>query len=241
MHPARPSQTMLPLLVAGLLLALPARADVPAPGEPEASREEAGEADAPEALAQEPYRPLTSGPFVTFTAPLTAPGQLIAQPIFYLAADRGDFDATGRYQPRAGTDSPRTAALSLFLEYGLLERLAAGASVVVQHNRLRSGPDVASFTGLGDTILFGRGTLLLETLGGPPELTVMAQVKLPTGRAESAETNLLDQDVLGTGSVDLTLGLDFTKGVRPFLLHADLLYTHSLPARLGGENVHYGD
>ncbi len=28
---------------------------------------------------------------------------------------------------------------------------------------------------------------------------------------------------------------------RRFLLHTDLLYTHALPARLGDENVHYGD
>jgi len=228
--------TVLPLVVGLLLLALPARADDPAPSAPEEPREE----DTP-AEPSEVYRPVTSGPFVTFTAPITAPGRLVTQPILYLATTRGDYDVEGRYQPPARGETLRTAALSLFVEYGLVERLAAGAQVMLQYNRRRSGPDAASSTGLGDTTLFGRATLLHETAGGPlPEVTLLTQVKLPTGRAVSAETNLLDTDVLGTGSTDLTLGLDLTKGLRPVLLHADVLYTYALPTRIGGERVAYG-
>jgi hypothetical protein len=214
-----------------LLLALPARADP--------ARED--EQEEPTEQEEAPYRPITSGPFVTFTAPITAPGRLVTQPIFYAAAARGAYDVEGRYQSQARGERLRTAALSLFLEYGLIERLAAGAQVTLQYNRRRSGPDEASATGLGDTTFFGRGTLLYETADGPrPEMTLLAQVKLPTARAVSAQTNLLDTDVLGTGSTDLTLGLDLTKGVRPVLLHADLLYTYALPATIGGERVAYG-
>jgi hypothetical protein len=216
-------------LTASLLLVLPARA-----------QEETREKDAQEEAVEEPYRPITSGPFVTFTAPITPHRRLVTQPLFYLALARGDFDAAGRYQPLAPGESLRTAALSLFLEYGLLERVAAGAQVTVQHNLRRSGPEAASSTGPGDLTLFGRGTLLQETAGGLPETTLLAQVKLPTGRAVSAQTNLLDTDVLGTGSTDLTLGLDFTKGLRPLLVHADVLFTYALPTRVGEEEVAHG-
>jgi hypothetical protein len=219
--------TVLPLVAGLLLLPLPARADVPAPSVPEETHEEPREEDTP-AKPSEVYRPVTSGPFVTFTAPITAPGRLVTQPILYLATARGDYDVEGRYQPPARGETLRTAALSLFVEYGLVERLSAGAQLVLPYNRRRSGPNAASSTGLGDTTLFGRGTLLEEIAGDPlPEVTLLAQVKLPTGRAMSAETNLLDTDVLGTGSTDLTLGLDLTKGLRPVLLHADVLYTYA--------------
>ncbi|WP_309890290.1 hypothetical protein [Archangium sp.] len=241
MHRPRPLTTTLLPLVAGLLLAFPVRASAPAPGEHETASEDAREEDTSPEPSAEVYRPITSGPFVTFTAPITAPGRLVTQPILYLATARGDYDVEGRYQPRARGESLRTAALSLFVEYGIVDRLAAGAQLVLQYNRRRSGPDLASFTGLGDTTFFGRGTILEETAGGLlPEMTLLAQVKLPTARAVSAQTNLLDTDVLGTGSTDLTVGLDLTKGVRPVLLHADVLYTYALPARIGGERVAYG-
>lgn len=201
-----------------LLLALPARA------EPE----------------EAPYRPITSGPFVSFAAPLPAPGRLVTQPIFSFAGARGNYGLEGRYQSLPPGESRSTAALSLYLEYGLIERLSAGAQVTLQHHRRRLGPDEAFVTGLGETLVFGRGTLLRETAGGLPEVALLAQVKLPTSWVMSRRDGPLSTGVLGTGSTDLTLGLNFTKGVRPVLLHADVLYTHALPARIDGVRVAYG-
>jgi hypothetical protein len=201
---------------------------------------EAGEeASAPG--GEEVYRPTTSGPFITFTAPITPRGRLLLQPILSVALTRGTYDARERYAPLAAGASQASAALTLFTEYGVLEHVAAGAQLTVLHNRRGEASDAAQSTGLGDTVLFGRGVLLEEVAGGAPEVTLLAQVKLPTGRAESAASTLLDTDVRGTGSTDLTVGLDFTKGVRPVLLHLDLLYTRALPARLGGVDTAYGD
>jgi hypothetical protein len=232
---------LLPWVVA-LGLGLPQRAGAGAtasgcPDTPEGS-EPAG--DAPEGCGEEVYRPTTSGPFVTFTAPITARGRLLVQPILSVALTRGMYDARARYRPLGDGDSQATAALSFFTEYGVVERVAAGAQLTVLHSWRREAGDAARSTGLSDTVLFGRGVLLYETPGGLPEVTLLAQVKLPTGRAESAASTLLDTDVRGTGSTDLTVGLDFTKGVRPVLLHLDLLYTHALPARVGGVDTAYG-
>ena len=53
--------------------------------------------------------------------------------------------------------------------------------------------------------------------------------------------NVLGTDLRGSGSADLILGLDLTRGFRPVLVHADLLYTHALPARVGANDVQYGE
>ncbi len=237
---------MLPVLTA--LLCVPsARAEAraaPCPETPESrcDPEDAEDTeDAGESQGEEVYRPTTSGPFITFTAPLTPRGRLLLQPILSVALTRGTYDARERYEPLAARDSQSTASLTLFTEYGVLERVAAGAQVAVLHNRRGEAGEEAESTGLGDTALFARGVLLHETPGGLPEVTLLAQVKLPTGRAETTAPTRLDTDVRGTGSTDLTVGLDFTKGVRPVLLHLDLLYTRALPARVGGEDTRYGD
>ncbi|GMU02661.1 hypothetical protein KH5H1_67810 [Corallococcus caeni] len=228
----RPWRLLLPLLT-GLLL--PGRALAEAPQGP--SRCEG----APEGAGEGVYRPTTSGPFVALTAPLTACGRLLLQPILSVARTRGTYDARARHVPLAPGASQLATSMSLFLEYGVLERVAAGAQLTVLHQRRRAGGREAHATGPGDTLLFGRLGLLHETAGGLPEATLLAQVKLPTGRVKSAASTLLDTDVRGTGSADLTVGLDFSKGARPVLLHLDLLYTHALPAHVGEVATAYGD
>ncbi|WP_163786114.1 hypothetical protein [Myxococcus vastator] len=66
-------------------------------------------------------------------------------------------------------------------------------------------------------------------------------MKLPTGRAVSADAALLDTDVRGTGSTDLMLGVDLTRGVRPVLLHLQVTWSHPLPSRVGGVSISAGD
>ncbi|MCP3061574.1 transporter [Myxococcus sp. K38C18041901] len=189
----------------------------------------------------EVFRPTTAGPFVTFTALTTPRGYLLFQPILSVSPTRGAYDARERYTPFSEDESEHCAALSLFMEYGVLDRLAVGAQLAVLHNRRREVAERASSTGMSDTLLFARGVLLSETPGARPEVTLQAQVKLPTGREASARNTLLDTDVRGTGNVDLTVGVDVTKGLRPVLLHLEVLYTRALEARVGGVDTRYGD
>ncbi|QAT84940.1 hypothetical protein EJ065_3378 [Corallococcus coralloides] len=200
--------------------------------------------DAPESTTgpgEEVYRPTTSGPLVAFTAPITSPGRLTAQPQLRLVSIRGDFDERGRYLQWGQGESQHRAAVLLFLEYGLSSRFAAGAELEWRHERRREDSRTAASSGLADAQLFARAVLLNETVGGLPALTLLGLVKLPTGQAVSAGEALLDTDVRGTGSTDLTLGVDLTRGLRPVLLHMQLRYTHPLPARVGGVSIRAGD
>lgn len=179
----------------------------------------------------EPWRPTTSGPFVTFTAPITAKGKLLAQPIASVGFAHAGLDANGRAQP----DSLRTSTLALFTELGVSDDLAFGGQLSAIHNE-REG---AWSYGLGELALFGRRVVHFET-ARLPEATVLLQLKVPTGNAVGRPVQR-GTDLRGSGSADVTLGLDVTKGFRPVLVHADLLLTHPLPARVGTTDVAYGD
>lgn len=190
---------------------------------------------------EEVYRPTTSGPFVAYTAPITAPGRLTAQPILRLVSTRGAYDEAGDYRPLERGESRFSTDLLLFLEYGLSTRFSAGAQLEWRYQRSVEDSREASSRGLADTQLFARAVLLQQKAGGLPALTLLGLVTLPTGRAVSADEALLDTDIRGTGRTDLTLGVDLTQGLRPVLLHLQVLYTHPLPARVGGVSIAAGD
>ncbi len=219
-------------LAAGLaLLALPVHA---AGQGPSAEKNEPPDED------EEVYRPLTSAPFVALTAFIPLPGSIIAQPFLTFSATRATLDAAGRAVPLVPGDSQVSATLLLFLEAGLHPRLSVGAQSAVVAVRTRASGQEAASVGVADSQLFARGVLLRETTGAVPELTLMGLVNLPTGRAVSRDASLLDSDVRGTGAVDIGAGLNLTKGIRPLLVHLDVILTHSLPARVGGVDVRYG-
>jgi hypothetical protein len=190
--------------------------------------------------AHVPYRPTSSGPFITFTAPLPLPGQLTAQPILNAGLVRGAFDAAGALEPRAPGEAQGAAGLSLFLEAGVLPNVSVGVQGTLLHQWRAEAAGRAQATGLGDAQVFARARVLQERGPVLPEVTVLGLAKLNTGRSASLRADLLGTDVRGSGSVDLTAGVDLTRGVRPVLLHVDLLYTHALPAVVGGERVQYG-
>lgn len=179
-----------------------------------------------------PYRPVTLGPFVTVTAPIPPRGRLTLQPIAAVSFAHASLDAAGGHGP----DSLRSTALTLFTEYALDDDVAFGAQMALLRNE-RIG---ASSFGLADLALFGRRVLSRETAWGLPESTLLLGVKVPTGNAET-HAPLLGTDVRGSGRADLTFGIDLTRGIRPVLVHADLLLIHPLPARIGGVDVQHGD
>lgn len=153
---------------------------------------------------------------------------------------RGGYDSESQYHTLS-PDSANVTGLFLLGEYGLMKRLAVGGLLTVLHSRREVALDSAASTGLGDAFLFTRANLIAETAGGWPETTLIFRLKLPTGRAEGAHPESLGTDLRGTGSTDLSLGLMLTKGIRPLLLHANLLYTVSFPCTLDGVKIHYGD
>lgn len=171
------------------------------------------------AEADAPYRPTTSGPFVTFTAPITPAGRLLLQPIVSATFAHASLGPQGQWVGNGPQAALRHAGFTLFAEYGVAEDLAFGAQVEAKLAERLGGTS----EGVGETQLFVRRTILHER-GWWPDATVLGLLKLPTGNAVGRPA-LLGTDVRGSGTPDLTVGLDFTHGLRPVLAHADLLIT----------------
>ncbi len=189
----------------------------------------------------EPFRPTTSGPFVTYTAPITPAGRAVLQPIVTATFARGAFAGDGSVVPLPAGDASNLQTLSVFVELGITDAIAVGGQPAVGRASKREGGAAAASVGFADTLLFGRGVLVRERAGWIPELTLLVQTKLPTGKHEGARSDALGTDIFGTGSVDLTAGIDVTKGIRPVVVHADFFVTHPLPASIDGVTVRYGD
>ncbi len=189
----------------------------------------------------DPWRPPTSGPFVTFTAPIVDKGNLVIQPLFFYNFVRGTFDENSNFHSLPGSDMRQAAVMSLFTQYGILRDTELDAQINFLHQRAKVDGQRASSTGIGDTQIALRTLLMHETPSWHPEISVIGQIKLPTGKFEDANPRELGTDIMGTGSTDLTLGLDFTKAVKPVVLHADVWYTWPVANRIDGEHVRYGD
>jgi hypothetical protein len=186
-------------------------------------------ADEPE---EEAWRPTTSGPFVTMTAPLTAKGQLTFQPLLFAAFQRGSFDAASGYAPFEG--SGQSLSLTIFCEYGFSERVAAGVQFTGLHNRLWLAGTSAATTGLGDALAFVRYALPLPPSRWLPELSCFAQVKAPLGRADALDPARLGTDAMGTGTWEFTAGVDLTHYLRPVVVHVDLFANRAFEGMFDG-------
>ncbi|MFN7134603.1 MAG: hypothetical protein ACK4N5_21165 [Myxococcales bacterium] len=183
-------------------------------------------------LPAEPFRPPTAGPWVAFTAHLPDPGELNLQPLFFHRTLRGALDGRGVLTGAASGDW--TGELELYVEAGLLPRLSVGLQPsVVYHRRA-----VDSESGIADTLLFSRVAVVRETVGATPELTVITQVRMPTSTLRDFGTA---PDVPPpAGTWDLSAGLSASKGVRPLLLHAEVLFSRPLAANEGGRSFREG-
>ena len=194
-------------------------------------------ADSPECCM-----PPTAGPFATFTAPITEKDHIVLQPFFFYNWTRGTFDEDSHYHGLPKGDKKETAVESLFMQYGVLDNMELDAQLFLDEAHCKVDGRSASSTGLADTLMMLRYNLLHQTNAWwCPETSLLTQIKLPTGKYEHADPNLLGIDLMGTGSTDLTIGVDLTKCYKPFILHGDLWYSWPIKTGVDGVSTRYGD
>lgn len=176
----------------------------------------------------EEWQPVSAGPVTTWTAPLCGKGKLVAQAFLFYNRARGTFNPDGHYDSLAGGDKKYQFQQQLFLQYGLSDSLEIDGQLVYQENFIRQSGRSAHSDGLGDSYLFLRDCLI-EERELLPHATALLQLKLPTGKFENADPNKLGTDLMGAtsggGSYDFGLGLILTKKVKPFIFHADWVYS----------------
>lgn len=190
------------------------------------------------------WNPVSVGPLTTWTAPHCGRGRLGVQPFFFYNRTRGVFDGEGRYKSFTGKETRSQYQEQLFLQYGVTDCLEIAGQGVYQQNLRHFEGDSAASTGFGDSYLFVRYCALEET-AWLPHATAIFQLKLPTGKYEKADDGKLGTDLMGAtsggGSYDHGYGINFTKKLKPFILHADLIYTLPILTRVDGVKTRYGN
>ncbi len=193
---------------------------------------------------KEEWNPLSAGPVTTWTAPLCGKGKFVAQPFFFYNRARGSFNSDGHYDSLPKGDKKYQYQEQLFMQYGITDRLEVDGQIVYQENYIKQGDIKARDNGFGDSYLFLR-YCLREEQGWLPHIAGLFQVKVPTGKYQHANSDKLGTDLMGAtsggGSWDQGLGVIFTKKVKPFIFHADAVYSVPQQVRVDGVKTRYAN
>jgi len=194
--------------------------------------------------AEDDWNPVSAGPVSTWTAPLCGAGKFVAQPFFFYNRTRGAFNEKGHYNPLDNGNRKYQYQEQLFAQYGITDALEIDGQIVYQENYIKNKDGKAHSKGFGDSYLFMRYCLAGET-DYAPHIAALFQVKAPTGKYEHADTDKLGTDLMGAtsggGSWDQGLGLIFTKKAKPFMLHADAIYSFPQKAQVDGVKTRYAN
>lgn len=189
------------------------------------------------------WNPLSAGPVTTWTAPLCGKGKFVIQPFFFYNRTRGAFNSEGHYNSLAGRDKKYQFQQQLFMQYGLTDRLEIDGQTVYQENYIKQGGLKAHEKGLGDSYLFLR-YCAIEEAKRLPHISGLLQLKVPTGKYQHADPNKLGTDLMGAtsggGSYDPGFGINLSKKLKPFALHADSIYSFPQKVRIDGVKTRHG-
>ncbi|MDD5354908.1 MAG: transporter [bacterium] len=177
---------------------------------------------------QEGWNPVSAGPVTTWTAPLCGKGKFVIQPFVFYNRTRGSFDEDGHYGSLQEGEAKSQYQQQLFMQYGLTDTLELDSQVLYQENFIKSSEGKAHESGFGDSYLMLR-YCGLEEKGRWPHITGLLQLKMPTGKYQHLDPDKLGADSMGAGSWDPGVGVIMTKKFKPFVLHADAVY--SFPQR----------
>jgi hypothetical protein len=193
---------------------------------------------------QEQWIPVSAGPITSWTAPLCGRGKFVVQPFFFYNKTRGTFNSEGHYDSLGKGSSKYQYQQQLFMQYGLTDRLEIDGQLLYQQNFIKEGDLKAHSRGFGDSYLFLR-YCAIEEQGMIPHITGLFQLKFPTGKYQNADADKLGTDLMGAtsggGSYDHGYGINLTKKLKPFIIHADAIYNFPLEKRINRVKTRYGN
>ena len=189
------------------------------------------------------WNPVSAGPLTTWTAPLCDKVKLVVQPFLFYNRARGTFNSDSHYGSLPADDIKFQFQEQLFAQYGLSERLEIDAQAVYQENYAKQSNRKAHTNGAGDSYLFLR-YCALEEERWLPHLTGIFQLKVPTGKYQKADPDKLGTDLMGAssggGSYDLGAGINLSKKLKPFVAHADFIYSVPQERKIDTVKTRYG-
>jgi len=191
-------------------------------------------------VTAEEWDPPSAGPVTTWTAPLCGKGKFVIQPFIFYNRTRGIFNSQGHYDSLPEGEKKYQYQEQLFMQYGLTDRLEVDAQAVYQENYVKNAEGKAHDTGFGDSYLFLR-YCALEEKGRMPYIAGLVQLKMPTGKYQHLDPDKLKTDSMGAGSWDPGLGVIMTKKIKPFIFHADAVYSFPQRTKIDDVATRYAD
>lgn len=185
------------------------------------------------------WEPVSAGPITTWTAPLCGKSTLVVQPFLIYNKIKGSFNNGGGFDALSEGDKSSQMQQLLFMQYGRTDTLEVDGQITLQENYAKVSGETANTTGLADSYLWLRYCLSEET-PAYPSLTGIVQLKIPMGKFEKADTTKLGTDIMGTGSYDHGYGLIITKKAKPFIFHADAIYSFPMKVTVDNVDTQYG-
>jgi hypothetical protein len=187
----------------------------------------------------EEWEPSSAGTLTTWTAPLCSKNQLAVQPFYFYTYTRGTFDDDGNTNSLSDGESKFQHLEQALIMYGITDRWEIDAQPVYQQTYLKKDGEKVSSEGMGDSYLFSRYCFIEEN-GWLPHVTGIFQLKLPTGKFQKGAEDKDGIDLSGTGSYDHGYGIIVTKKLKPFIFHADAIYSFPLSVKVDGLKTQYG-
>ncbi len=190
------------------------------------------------------WGPPSAGPVTTWTAPLCGKRKFVVQPFFFYNRARGSFNSDGHYDSLPKGDKKYQYQEQLFAQYGVTDRLEIDGQIVYQENYIKQDGVSAHAQGFGDSYLFLR-YCALEEKDWFPHITGLFQLKMPAGKYEDADPDKLGADLMGAtsggGSWDQGFGVALTKRIKPFVFHADTIYSFPQQVSVDGAKTRYAN
>jgi hypothetical protein len=188
------------------------------------------------------WDPPSTGPLVTWDAPVCEGGKLEIQPYFFYNRTRGSFNDECHYKSFTNKETKSQFVEQLYLVYGLTDRLEISGLGTYQQNLRKFEGASAEASGFSDTYIYGRYCAVEETKW-LPHATAFFQLKMPTGKYEKADEGKLGTDLMGAtsggGSYDHGYGAILTKRIKPFIFHCDFIYSFPIETRVDGVKTRY--
>jgi len=188
----------------------------------------------------EEWNPPSAGPITTWTAPLCDKGEFVTQVFFFYNRTRGTFNSEGHYDSLAVGDKKSQYQEQLFMQYGLTSRLEIDGQLIYQQNYVKQDSLKAHSRGIGDSYLFLR-YCAIEEQKMLPHVTGLFQLKIPTGKYQNAAVDKLGTDLMGGGSYDPGYGINLTKKIKPFIIHADAVYSFPMERKIDTVRTKYAN
>jgi hypothetical protein len=197
-------------------------------------------ADKLETASPDEWDPVSPGPMNGWSASLCGAGKVVVQPYFYYYHTRGVFDGEGAYKAYTDGETQDMYFYEVLLYLGITDRFEVDLFAGYLDNTHTADDVHARGNGWEDAAVYARYCLFDEG-EWMPQVTAIGQMKFPTGKYERGDEAKIGTDITGTGSYDPGFGIILSKAVKPFIFHADFIYSIPIQAKIDGVKTRYAD